>query len=223
MVQSEQALLWGTELLPNSKGFTSKNTPVKGVVHIDDPKWHGYVTNLTLDEFEQSYASRLPEQITGDDFLARYGGITDTVTRVLREKSYAVLKPTAHPVYENARVHRFAELLNKPVEEGVLRELGELMYESHASYSACGLGSEGTDLLIELVREAGSGQGLYGAKITGGGSGGTVAVLGRRGADQAIAQVASSYGRRTGYHPHLFAGSSPGAQAFGYLKLIGDE
>ena len=33
--------------------------------------------------------------------------------------------------------------------------LGELMYASHASYSACGLGSDGTDQLVALVREAG--------------------------------------------------------------------
>ena len=50
------------------------------------------------------------------------------------------------------------------------------MYESHASYSACGLGSDGTDRLVTLAREAGAARGIYGAKITGGGSGGTVAV-----------------------------------------------
>jgi hypothetical protein len=33
-----------------------------------------------------------------------------------------------------------------------LETLGELMYQSHASYSRCGLGSEGTDRLVELVR-----------------------------------------------------------------------
>ena len=33
------------------------------------------------------------------------------------------------------------------------RRLGALMYESHASYSACGLGSDGTDRLVALARE----------------------------------------------------------------------
>ena len=64
--------------------------------------------------------------------------------------------------------------------------MGQMMAASHASYSACGLASEGTDLLVELVREAGPASGLYGAKITGGGSGGTVAILGRAGADAAV-------------------------------------
>ena len=59
--------------------------------------------------------------------------------------------------------------------------------QSHASYGRCGLGSEGTDRLVALVRaEAAAARAacaeppLYGAKITGGGSGGaayTYAVL----------------------------------------------
>lgn len=60
--------------------------------------------------------------------------------------------------------------------------------QCHYSYSACGLGSDGTDRLVQLVQEmqhsksksSVSGDGtLYGAKITGGGSGGTVCVIGR--------------------------------------------
>lgn len=58
--------------------------------------------------------------------------------------------------------------------------------QSHASYGRCGLGSEGTDRLVALVRAeaaaaraAGDEPPLYGAKITGGGSGGAHAVLER--------------------------------------------
>ena len=145
-----------------------------------------------------------------------YQGITDTVTRVLPEKNYAVLKPTSHPIGENMRVHRFAELLNRPMTEQILFELGELMYRSHESYSDCGLGSDGTDLLVKLVKNS---KNLYGAKITGGGSGGTVAVLGRKGADAEIAEIAKTYKQQTGYQPYIFSGSSMGAAEFGYLKL----
>ena len=70
------------------------------------------------------------------------------------------------------------------------------MYESHASYGRCGLGSPGTDRLVELVRAEGPAAGLYGARITGGGSGGTVAVIGRKDASPAIARVADAYERR---------------------------
>ena len=72
------------------------------------------------------------------------------------------------------------------------------MYESHASYSACGLGSDGTDRLVALAREAGVARGIYGAKITGGGSGGTVAVLADAGARDTVRDIARRYGAETG-------------------------
>jgi L-arabinokinase len=93
------------------------------------------------------------------------------------------------------------------------------MYEAHASYSACGLDSSGTDRLVELVRELGPEHGLFGAKITGGGSGGTVAVLGRASAGSAVREVAARYARESGHAPYLFAGSSPGAAAFGVRRV----
>jgi L-arabinokinase len=93
--------------------------------------------------------------------------------------------------------------------------LGELMYQSHASYGACGLGSEGTDRLVELVRAAGPAHGLYGAKITGGGSGGTVAVLARRSSEQAVRDIAARYTAKSGRAALVIGGSSPGAVASG--------
>jgi L-arabinokinase len=50
------------------------------------------------------------------------------------------------------------------------------MYQSHTSYSICGLGDPQTDELVDMVKQQ-QGRGVYGAKITGGGSGGTVCVL----------------------------------------------
>jgi mevalonate kinase len=41
------------------------------------------------------------------------------------------------------------------------------------------LGSRATDELVRLAKSLGPERGLFGAKITGGGSGGTVCVLGR--------------------------------------------
>jgi L-arabinokinase len=89
------------------------------------------------------------------------------------------------------------------------------MYESHSSYGRCGLGSPGTDRLVELVKSVGPEGGVYGARITGGGSGGTVAVVGRPDASPAIAGIADQYARETGHRPYVFAGSSPGVAAVG--------
>jgi galactokinase len=186
-----------------------------------DTQWHGYLANITPEEFESRFASRLPERMTGAEFLRRYDGITDSVTRVVAAREYAVRQATAHPVYENARVTRFAELLGalRPGADDVARAMGELMAESHASYGACGLGSEGTDRLVELVRDAGPGAGLFGAKITGGGSGGTVAVLGSADAEPEVREIARRYAEESGREAEVFAGSGPGAEEVGVVVI----
>jgi L-arabinokinase len=178
-----------------------------------------HLANITPPEFEREFVPCLPEELSGDDFLARYGGTGDTVTTVERGRRYRVRAPAAHPVYERHRAERFRQLLRTPPGEDRRVRLGALMYESHASYVACGLGSPGTDRLVELVRAEGPAAGLYGARITGGGSGGTVAVLGRKDASAAIARVAGAYLRVTGYRPQVFAGSSPGVQTFGTRSI----
>jgi L-arabinokinase len=188
-------------------------------VQVQDPRWGGYLANVTPSLFEQFYAANIPQQIKGDTFLTNYTNTTDAVTQIDPRRTYAVHTPTSHPIYEHFRVQTYAELLQGSLTEVGLIQLGELMYQSHASYSACGLGSEGTDRLVALVRLAGTAKGLYGAKITGGGSGGTVAILGRRGADEAVAAIAAEYAAETGHQPTIFAGSSPGAAQFGVLKL----
>ena len=71
------------------------------------------------------------------------------------------------------------------------------------------------------MREAGPAAGLYGAKITGGGSGGTVAVLGRADAAAEVENVARRYGQETGHPVYVFSGSSPGACQFGVRVLEG--
>lgn len=189
---------------------------------IKDPRWSGYLANLPPTEFEEQFAPKLPVSIAGEEFLSRYGGTVDPVTTVSPGRTYSVRAPTAHAVFESFRVQRFAELLRRQHERPNDEEkvaMGQLMYESHASYSACGLGSTGTDLLVELVRAAGVAQGLFGAKITGGGSGGTVAVLGNRNAEKALHDVAARYATLTGHQPHIFSGSSPGSAAFGHLVV----
>jgi len=209
----------GYRIIAELAGLVCKETTTEELCQIDDPRWGGYLANITPAEFEQSFAARLPEQLNGAEFLSRHKGTTDPVTRIEPARNYAVRVPTAHPIYEHERVRTYAQLLAGDAGEQRLRLLGELMYQSHESYSACGLSSEGTDLLVKLVREAGLDEGLYGAKITGGGSGGTVAVLGHPSAGPAIARLAEKYERETARRPYIFAGSSDGSAAFGHLKL----
>lgn len=172
-----------------------------------------YLANISPAEFENKYAAQLPERMSGEAFLARYKGTSDPVTSIDPQREYAVRLPTAHPIYENARVQRFVDLLEA---ETHFEELGELMYASHQSYTALGLNSEGTDLLVDLVRKEDD---LFGAKITGGGSGGTVAVLGTQNSNAAIDRVAKAYANEAGHQPYIFSGSSSGSLAFGHLRL----
>ncbi len=192
-------------------------------VHIDDPRWRGYLANLTGSELSE-LGSRLPAELSGADFLQRYDGITDAATHVLPDRRYPVRPATEHPVREQARVDRFAELLGAPAADSPQAvELGRLMYDSHASYGACGLGSNGTDRLVELVVEAGPERGLFGAKITGGGSGGTVAVLGTSEAEAVVREVAARYRAETGRDVVVFTDSGPGMAETGVLMLAPDE
>jgi galactokinase len=186
--------------------------------------WRGrFLANLTPSQLAE-VSGALPEEMSGIEFLARYGGISDTATNVIPERSYPVRSATHHPVGEQERVDRFASLLEVlPEQSNVAAEIGSLMYGSHQSYSACGLGSAGTDRLVELVRAAGPAQGLFGAKITGGGSGGTVAIFATLEAEDCVREIASHYGAETedGRAAYVFAESGPGAVELGVITEPG--
>jgi L-arabinokinase len=80
------------------------------------------------------------------------------------------------------------------------------------------LGAPECDLLVKLVRDR-EPAGLYGAKITGGGSGGTVAVLAAPGRRAAIDEIARRYQQETGRAATVFDGSSAGARPYGHRSF----
>jgi L-arabinokinase len=73
--------------------------------------------------------------------------------------------------------------------------------------------------LVALVAEAGAESGVYGAKITGGGSGGTVAVLGLASAEPVVREIARRYAAESGNDAEVFAGSGPGADEIGVVEV----
>ena len=200
----------GYRMLLDAAGVAGKNVVARSV---QDDRWKGYLANIAPSDYEQKYRHVLPEKMTGAEFLQTYDDITDTVTTIDPSRTYAVRQPTIHPIYEHFRVKLFAGLLaGDPITNGPL--LGECMYQSHVSYSACGLGSVGTDEIVALARSMGEEKGIYGAKITGGGSGGTVAILGKSDMEESIQEIAAAYAKKSVLSPYLFSGSSPGASAF---------
>lgn len=182
-----------------------------------------YLANIAPDIFEKYFAHHLPQKMNGREFIQKYQSTFDTVTEINPESDYNIGNPAAHPIYENYRVHSFAELLKTPITEKTCVRLGELMYLSHQSYSACGLNSHGTDRLVEYTKQTGSERGLYGAKITGGGSGGTVAILGRHNREDLIEEIIHRYTNKTGHKPYLFSGSSMGAKEFGSILICKND
>ncbi|XP_052620292.1 L-arabinokinase [Lactuca sativa] len=191
-----------------------------------------HLCNLTPHRYEHTYVKNLPESISGEAFLKEYKDHNDSATVINTKCIYPIKPATTHPIYENFRVKAFKALLTSSPSEDQLTALGELLYQCHYSYSGCGLGSYGTDRLIQLVQEMQhnnnnnkstqtDGSLLYGAKITGGGSGGTICVLGKNSPQtrQRITQIQKRYQNATGYKPFVFEGSSPGAGKFGYLKI----
>lgn len=199
-----------------------------GTTLVADPM-HGYLANLDADDYKRLFRPFLPVNILGSEFLATYGPTLDTATTVDPAVSYHVQSATDHHVLEARRVKHFVQCLEAAAKLPIgdkarkieLDKAGHLMYGSHISYTKDALlGAPECDLLVDLVRKR-EGRGFYGAKITGGGSGGTVAVLANIGptVDAAVQEIMAEYTKQTGLKPEAFLGDSPGAWAVGTVLI----
>ncbi|KAK8509401.1 hypothetical protein V6N13_062451 [Hibiscus sabdariffa] len=217
-----------SQSLSTANGVSPDESDNDGLELLEAEASLDYLCNLSPHRYEALYANQLPQSMLGETFLDKYAGHGDTVTVIDKKRMYGVTAAAKHPVYENFRVKAFKALLTSATSDEQLTALGELLYQCHYSYSACGLGSDGTNRLVELVQEMQHSKvsrvedrTLYGAKITGGGSGGTVCVVGRNSlrSSQHILEIQQRYKKATGYLPFIFEGSSPGAGKFGFLRI----
>ena len=188
----------------------------------DEPPLN-YLAELTVEAFDQNYRDALPESMRGSSFLDQYKSHEDPITEIQPDADYRVRGPTLHPVYENQRVLTFMKHLEAAAlgeQEAALTAAGDCMFGSHSSYrDHCLLSVPEVDFIVEAVRSRGPGRGLYGAKITGGGSGGTVAVFGTKEAlALEVPAIAREYKRLTGLDVDVFDGTSAGAIEFGTFR-----
>jgi L-arabinokinase len=184
----------------------------------------GYLCNIEAQDYAALYRRWLPRRMTGAAFLKKHGTTEDPVAPVDPDKTYCVESRASHPIFETARVRAFISRLYNARLTGdprFLVQAGELMYASHWSYARrCGQSCREIDFLVSLARRMGAARGIYGAKITGGGSGGVVAVMGDKARlSAALAEIVGRYEREFGIRGQVFMGSSPGARQFRRLKI----
>src|SRR5260370_33564641 len=104
-------------------------------------------------------------------------------------------------------MYKMLEASRRSGSDSSLRLLGEILCQSHVAYSECGLGSEACDELVSRALKAG----FFGAKMTGGGAGGVVAILCRSGGQRAPYSLGQENAAERGALPHVFdAGQSRG-------------
>lgn len=170
----------------------------KKLIELGTGRKLAHATELAPSEVRSLPEAVLPAAITGRDFLDRCGGVDDALSKVEPARSYAVRAAVLFPVEENFRSETAVALLrglNARNRGESLRALGELLFQSHAGYSSIGLGCPETDAMVEAVRAAGPARGFYGARVSGGGSGGTVVVLLKATALPALKKIARRLGR----------------------------
>lgn len=206
-----------------------------------------YLTELSSQEFDMfkpflplkcsgsSFAEKFP------------GGHGDEATQIDPLAVYPIRSATAHPVHENARAKRMGDLFLSCKSSGlpryghleafpaknsarnrsdetfvdppenllmVMKAIGALMHASHVSYTACGLGCTEADKIVASVERSSR---LFGARLSGGGAGGAVCIVGldSREAQAEVRAIAAQFGRRS----YIFDGSSGGAESIGEFTI----
>jgi len=184
-----------------------------------------YLCNLSVEDFRQKCRRVLPARIKGEQFTNRYGTTVDTATEIEPQKTYQIRSRVEHAIHEHARVEKFIRCIKHANVDatnvkGHLARAGQLMYASHWSYRyRVGLGSIQIEQIVNSLRKMGTQGGFYGARITSGGGGGTVAVLCHGDTSRALIQILAAYKLAWGLEAEIFSGSSPGACESGHTVL----
>ncbi|QDZ21512.1 mevalonate/galactokinase [Chloropicon primus] len=156
---------------------------------------------LSLSKFEACVKPLLPKTLSGSAFLAKYEGVgeIDALSRVKPDEEYPVLDAMEFAVQASLFAGIALSLLEsnafseKAVQDKALAQVGELMLLQHQSYNKIGLGHVLTDSIIDLLMSFGPGNGIYGARSSGGGSGGTICILCNEAALPIIENIAKEY------------------------------
>jgi galactokinase len=151
------------------------------------------------------YAQRR-EQCEAAAKLLGVPSLRDCTMEHLKEKSPlldpVLVRRARHVISEIHRTTAAADL----VRQGDWAQAGQLMYESHQSLQDdYEVSCPELDVLVDLARQLGTAEGVYGARMTGAGFGGCTVTLVRSDAVESVARrVATDYVQQTGIKPTMF-------------------
>jgi L-arabinokinase len=139
---------------------------------------------------------RVPETLTGDQALEWGIELADPLSAIEPGVVYQVRAGLAFAVREHQRTTAAHQALLQldGARESQLRKVGRLMRASHDGYGTMGLGSPPTDRIVEVLDAVGPDGGVYGSRVSGGGSGGTVVVLATTAAIECLPELARKAG-----------------------------
>ena len=129
-----------------------------------------YLTSLSLSQYIQSIEETLPISIDGKSFGESFTRREASSIDIKDDTQYPVQQAFGYAVAENYRSGLASHILTNLAHNSKRRTvalLGELMLQSHASYSRLGLSDSKVDELIDKIRDQGSDQGIFGGRVTG--------------------------------------------------------
>ena len=175
--------------------------------------YRGYLANIPITEWETQYRDKVPETISGEQFIKEYGDLNEPGVTIEPDTVYQVRLHTAFPIFENERVQQFIKHLEAFTElrnQDHLLQAGRIMYESgdHFQNDAP---EDRVKFVMDILRNLGPEQGVYGARRTACCGSGTLVVLGDKNIDDHIGTLQARY--QDAFHSKfiLYRNSSPGA------------
>lgn len=174
----------------------------------------GYLANLSPSLYRQYFRSLLPRRMRGKDFVRTYGELPERAGVIEPEKMYRVRTAVDHLISEHEHAENFLQAmeelsdvavlgkrLRQTERERIMRRAGRLMLASQHSYALrLNISCPEADWLVDHLMMAGPDKGVYGARLTSCGGGGTlVALLNRNpSATDALLDAINAYHDHTG-------------------------
>ncbi len=188
----------------------------------------GYLANISPSLYRQYFRAIVPRRMRGADFIRSFGALPERAGTIEPDRIYRVRTTVDHLISENEHAENFLQAIEELIEhqqgigprlsplqrERTLRRAGRLMLASQHSYrlrleQSC----PEADWLVDTLMQDGPEHGVYGARISGWGGGGTVVALLKRGSavDDILLRLLEPYRQRTGHALGLLEAGTTGS------------